>query len=568
MRSRQQQQQHRKWTADECARFFLWVRVRGPELFAGRAAAASPEAVAAAGHRCVWRYAFRPSVAGRYRVDAKIVQYHGNRPRTAATTCAVNRTTTADDVGRRRLQRFVDDHPIHAGWKGFKLYDPVKGCCEMCARQEGCVGWSSPPFAIPPSQLGYVTNGCELYYSPNMDVDRIPRSHLHGNLSASLMEELRHRPNASLVQPGVEYVFGTPYRRTGPAGNSSTMWFAGCGWSNWFTLDFPCVSGELDDMVYLSGNSFDVVDKNNSTAAAASAAVAVASESPSPWEIEPTLPLCELDEELDPSGRWVRGPVPPDCDAELSFDPNRRKFGVVEWNGTKPHCWHRDDLSRIGHHCIEMNCGLIKPESRYISPLKKEASVWYGKWMPYRCRYREWTDAELQTCIDAKRIVSFNPEGASISEFLHEYVSQRIEFVKPFNVSTAAAPEEGNKRGTFSILSTKKLLHLLFYLDEELEEEIAKFPNVTEDQEFFVVGGFFLSSERDTYAEVERVRWASDRIKTELGPKGYKYLDAYDLSAAFTYDTATQMDGMHIIGPPMKALITKYFHYLCKDVIQ
>jgi hypothetical protein len=36
---------------------------------------------------------------------------------------------------------------------------------------------------------------------------------------------------------------------------------------------------------------------------------------------------------------------------------------------------------------------------------------------------------------------------------------------------------------------------------------------------------------------------------------------------AFTYDSATQMDGMHIVGPPMKMIVTKLFHYVCKDVV-
>jgi hypothetical protein len=34
------------------------------------------------------------------------------------------------------------------------------------------------------------------------------------------------------------------------------------------------------------------------------------------------------------------------------------------------------------------------------------------------------------------------------------------------------------------------------------------------------------------------------------------------------YDVATQFDGMHLIGPPMKLIITKFFHYLCKDHVE
>jgi hypothetical protein len=39
------------------------------------------------------------------------------------------------------------------------------------------------------------------------------------------------------------------------------------------------------------------------------------------------------------------------------------------------------------------------------------------------------------------------------------------------------------------------------------------------------------------------------------------------LTVAFTYDSATQMDGMHMIGPPMKMLVTKLFHHLCSGIV-
>jgi hypothetical protein len=45
-------------------------------------------------------------------------------------------------------------------------------------------------------------------------------------------------------------------------------------------------------------------------------------------------------------------------------------------------------------------------------------------------------------------------------------------------------------------------------------------------------------------------------------------LQVYDLTAALSYDTATQADGMHIIGPPMKMAITKLFHHLCGDFVE
>ena len=56
----------RKWTAEECDKFLIWVRVRGEDIFAGRATAADAKTIASAGHVCVWHYEFQPSVSGVY----------------------------------------------------------------------------------------------------------------------------------------------------------------------------------------------------------------------------------------------------------------------------------------------------------------------------------------------------------------------------------------------------------------------------------------------------------------------------------------------------------------------
>jgi hypothetical protein len=54
-----------------------------------------------------------------------------------------------------------------------------------------------------------------------------------------------------------------------------------------------------------------------------------------------------------------------------------------------------------------------------------------------------------------------------------------------------------------------------------------------------------------------------------MEPKGYKMINTFDMSAAFPYDTATQMDGMHVIGPPMKMVVTKLLHqHMCVGVVE
>ena len=58
----------------------------------------------------------------------------------------------------------------------------------------------------------------------------------------------------------------------------------------------------------------------------------------------------------------------------------------------------------------------------------------------------------------------------------------------------------------------------------------------------------YLSSEREINAYVGRME-AIDRLSYPImKAKGYQMIDMHDMTPAFTYDTATQFDGMHIIG--------------------
>jgi hypothetical protein len=44
-------------------------------------------------------------------------------------------------------------------------------------------------------------------------------------------------------------------------------------------------------------------------------------------------------------------------------------------------------------------------------------------------------------------------------------------------------------------------------------------------------------------------------------------INGFDIGAEFAFDTVGQADGMHINGPPIKAIVTKFFHYLCRGVL-
>ena len=63
--------------------------------------------------------------------------------------------------------------------------------------------------------------------------------------------------------------------------------------------------------------------------------------------------------------------------------------------------------------------------------------------------------------------------------------------------------------------------------------------------------------------QVDRSLLFSQMEYDALVPKGYKMINGFDVTAAFTYDTAGQFDGMHIVGPPIRSIVTKFFHHLC-----
>ena len=180
---------------------------------------------------------------------------------------------------------------------------------------------------------------------------------------------------------------------------------------------------------------------------------------------------------------------------------------------------------------------------------------WAGKWKRCSgCTYSEFTDVELQQCIDKRKLYGFNVEGKSIAEMIQGYINQRLRNISLYNNTEF-------DDGTIVTISTFKLLHYC-YFPEEVTTLFQNMPNVSENQEFFWVNPMFLSSERETICFNSQLIKYSAMGKNCLTPKGYKMINAYDMSAAMTYDTAAQKDGMHINGPSMRMILTKILHFL------
>mmetsp|Transcript_15140 Transcript_15140/g.31211 ORF Transcript_15140/g.31211 Transcript_15140/m.31211 type:complete len:697 (-) Transcript_15140:1269-3359(-) len=552
---------HRTKTAasdsSECEKLFMWIRVTGTEIFAGK-----PRAVP--GQPCHWRFDFDLQIAGEYHVDAKVLMWNPSRELTQ--TCTAQEGTVPTEI--------VHSYPQHGGFKGFKMYDAAATCCEACTRQRDppCRYWSTHPDKLP-NAARHVHNGCELYFDRN--VTQLPfASHILGDLPNVQwsMDGYSHRrrllgnENHHNHNPSARY-HGYPYTQDATA----VEYFVGCGWHTMFTLDFPCLSGTLDDMVYMKQKSFLVQEQEIHHAAIQSQT----QMTQLPWcnlKSEISSVLTNLDfnsQKAQLSGRWVQEPWPnaTDCPEPFAFDESFQRFQMIQYNGSvsHPHCWHRDNLFKIGFsQCLESNCRWIRPGSKFqsssVSYFRKKQ--WMGVWRRYDCDYMEYTDSQLQQCVDALQISKFETDGRSIAQYLGEYLQQRTQNLQLFQGSN----------GRKVTLSTLGLLHNMDRFKGDFDQWLQSQPTLSFDKNnskeiVFVVGGYFLSSQRAVFAQAHNVDYANQKIQQQLLPKGYRYLNAYDLSIAMAYVT-TQQDGMHLIGPTCKMVITKMLHHLCKDVVQ
>jgi hypothetical protein len=159
-------------TNNNCHLLTIWVRVNGPEIFAGSAHAVHyPEEDSDDDSRCGWEFEFDLQLPGTYTVDAKVLLWNGGAAggNTIDTCHVVN-----ESVNETLLARFF---PAHQGFQGFKLYDAPAACCEICSRlSPHCKLWRTPALKLP--KPSFRVNGCELYFEKGTSADVIPQSHL------------------------------------------------------------------------------------------------------------------------------------------------------------------------------------------------------------------------------------------------------------------------------------------------------------------------------------------------------------------------------------------------------
>ena len=511
-------------TFTECNKLTIWVRANGPEIFAGAAQAVQSTDDGS----CFWSFSFDLQQPGTYEVDVKLLIWNGDAP-IYPSQCEDSTEGLPSNETMNALK--------HDGFQGFKMYSRTQMCCEICARTPYCVSWATPFLRMPDPSRG--SNGCELFFEPSAPDEYLPVSFLWPHSESKTNRRL---------------VGGEPYH--GTRHNNPTSYFMGCGWSFWFTLDYQCVSGDLDDRVFSVESTFEALPSSPGDQQQGGAALIADAAS--------SLPLCTLQNEHlgeQSRGRWVREPWADasTCPPFETVKAEGKSLSMTRFIDDIPQCWHREDLSIIGTRCIEMNCRLIDKSSVWSSSVHQEKEL-AARWQPYPCRYQEFTTHQLQECVTKRKIVRFQKKGTSVAEFLEQFVQHRLNNITMY-------PDAGDADAITVVYDTLSLLHKANEPEGKLEQEMSNLPAAPPNEEHYWITGFFLSSEREVHTHVSRMEQYNHILAEIMGAKNYKMINAFDMTAAFTFDSATQNDGMHIIGPPMKTLVTKLFHHVCSEAL-
>jgi hypothetical protein len=69
--------------------------------------------------------------------------------------------------------------------------------------------------------------------------------------------------------------------------------------------------------------------------------------------------------------------------------------------------------------------------------------------------------------------------------------------------------------------------------------------------------GPFLSSEREDHVNQGRAEVFTEITRPILTRKGWIEVEWFSISQALSFDSATQNDGLHVVGPAMKQLFNQ-----------
>ena len=246
---------------------------------------------------------------------------------------------------------------------------------------------------------------------------------------------------------------------------------------------------------------------------------------------------CSIEDESFGNARWVKYPFPNDAIC-MPLEEEREHKGfrnyLPMYNGTsmRPYCWHRDRIDKCCNQCAEFGCTFVV-NHRWVTDLRRSGE-WFGRWEHYNCHYKDMGLDEIQQCIDRKNISNIDLRGASVKDILKTYIEQKLKGIKMVQPTSSSREV---------VLDTLKMPHVIWHQSlMDFEAELDKYQDIdNETSEYYFISGFYYSSEREPFITADRSLQFSDLAQKKLSPKGYKMINAFDATAAFTYDSDSQV---------------------------
>lgn len=75
--------------------------------------------------------------------------------------------------------------------------------------------------------------------------------------------------------------------------------------------------------------------------------------------------------------------------------------------------------------------------------------------------------------------------------------------------------------------------------------------------------GPHIVSERESGCTSERMNEFGHMLRPEISERGWKEVDWRNISMGLSHEMATNMDGMHVVGPAMKIAFHLVVHSIC-----
>ena len=484
----------------------IWIRLHGPEIIAGLAVPHPTEP-------CTWQFSYASGAGlpglpppGSYAVTVKA---YGLSDSADVDISLCNSTANKVLTGT-----------VLSAYEPFgTFYGEGPSCCEMCTRNPGCVQWTYTGFK------GIGTK-CILYES--VEGERIAVEGEEGWPEGAELPTMAD-PNFS------KYVSGVTRPKSLPV-----AYFLGCGFAAALE-DAVCLAEGTDDTALMEPGAGTLVVKAKGEAPATN-----------------TLPRCGSEGNEAPAswGRWVRSNVEElGCPTVDSPRTPETKFHLTLHDPSLPEaCWIHDTPSLLGKLCTG-GCSRNPSSGVWTGGLLKEHFEY--TWKPYGCDLPMHDDETIAACFAAGNYSRPEAKGDSVMEFFNEYLNLRLDAIE-------ARP--GFRFGSRPVkVSNFALTHKIWHKSEAewlaaSRTSLDVYPS--EALKIWALGPFY-SSERETKCTQGRAeRFGALARPALVEERGWREADWRNVSMGLSFETATALDGMHVVGPSMKVL----FHFIMNEL--